>query len=179
MAAGAAFAQYKVEPAGPPPSDLPPAISGILQKDGYKVSGQSAEEGVTLPTIPQGALLGVLRFPARGSDRRGQPIKPGVYTLRYSLQPVNGDHQGVAPQRDFLVLVPLADDPNPAPVSNIDDLMKMSRKASGTPHPAILSMAASSNATFPELKKEGEADWALHVKIGSTPVEVIVVGKVE
>ena len=40
-------------------------------------------------------------------------------------------------------------------------------------------MAASSNATFPELKKEGEADWALHVKIGSTPVEVIVVGKVE
>jgi hypothetical protein len=196
MAAGAAFAQYKVEPAGPPPSDLPPAISGILQKDGYKVSGpavvceiwldsaapagpKSAEEGVTLPTIPQGALLGVLRFPARGSDRRGQPIKPGVYTLRYSLQPVNGDHQGVAPQRDFLVLVPLADDPNPAPVSSIDDLMKMSRKASGTPHPAILSMAASSNATFPELKKEGEADWALHVKIGSTPVEVIVVGKVE
>jgi hypothetical protein len=198
MAAGIAFPQYKLEPAGPPPSDLPPAIAGILQKDGSKVvagngsafcevwfratvpSGpKTTEDGVTLPTIPQGALLGVLRFPARGADRRGQNIKPGVYTLRYALQPVNGDHQGVAPQRDFLVMVPAADDPGPDAKPGVEDLMKLTRKASGTPHPAVLSMSSSSNAKFPELKKEGENDWALHAKIGDTPVEVIVVGKVE
>ena len=126
MAAGAAFSQYKLEPAGPPPSDLPAGIAGTLQKDGAKIvagsgpfceiwfrttapSGpKSAEDAVTLPTIPQGALLGALRFPGRGSDRRGQNIKPGVYTLRYSLQPVNGDHQGVAPQRDFFVLTKMS-----------------------------------------------------------------------
>jgi hypothetical protein len=198
MAAGAAFSQYKVEPAGPPPSDVPGPISATLQKDGFKVAGGSgpavceiwfrstapsgpktAEEAVSLPTIPQGALLGVLRFPGRGSDRRGQTIKAGVYTLRYSLQPVNGDHQGVAPQRDFLVMVPVADDTKPDTIPNIEELMKMSRKASGTPHPAILSMASSSNSTFPELKKDGESDWVLHAKIGDTPVAVIVVGKVE
>lgn len=198
MAAGAAFSQYKVEPAGAPPPDVPGPILATLQKDGFKVSGGSGpavceiwfrstapsgpkttEEAVSLPTIPQGALLGVLRFPGRGSDRRGQTIKTGVYTLRYSLQPVNGDHQGVAPQRDFLVMVPVTDDTKTDTIPNIEDLMKMSRKASGTPHPAILSMSSSSNATFPELKKEGESDWALHAKIGATPVAVIVVGKVE
>src|SRR5437764_11256943 len=127
MAAGAAFAQYKMEPAGAPASDLPASMSGALQKDGAKIVGgsgtafcevwfrstaptgpKSSEEGVTLPTIPQGSLMGALRFPARGADRRGQNIKPGVYTLRYALQPVNGDHQGVAPQRDFLVMIPAA-----------------------------------------------------------------------
>jgi hypothetical protein len=198
MAAGIAYPQYKLEPAGPPPSDLPPAIAGALQKDGSKVvagngtafceiwfrstapSGpKSAEDGVTLPTIPQGALLGALRFPARGADRRGQNIKPGVYALRYALQPVNGDHQGVAPQRDFMVMIPAADDPGPDAKPGFDDLMKLSRKASGTPHPAVLSMSASSNAKFPELKKEGENDWALHAKIGDTPIEVILVGKAE
>ncbi len=92
---------------------------------------------------------------------------------------MNGDHQGVAPQRDFLVMIPSADDTKPDAIANIDDLMKMSRKASGTPHPAVLSMSSSSNATFPELKKEGESDWALHAKIGDTAVAVIVVGKVE
>src|SRR5262249_35050095 len=140
---------------------------------------KSSEESVTLPTIPHGALMGAIRFPAQGADRRGQTIKPGVYTLRYSLQPVNGDHQGVAPQRDFLVLVPAADDTKPGDIPNIDDLMKMSRKASGTPHPAVLSMSSSSNAAFPELKKEGDSDWALHAKIGDTAVAVIVIGKVE
>src|SRR5262245_12740316 len=196
MAAGAAFSQYKLEPAGPPPSDLPGSISATLQKDGAKVAGsgsvceiwfvsttpsgpKSTEEAVSLPTIPQGALLGVLRFPGRGSDRRGQTIKTGVYTLRYSLQPINGDHQGVAPQRDFLVMVPIADDTKPDAIANIEDLMKLSRKASGTPHPAILSMSSSSNSTFPDLKKEGESDWVLHAKIGDTAVAVIVVGKFE
>jgi len=57
--------------------------------------------------------------------------------------------------------------------------MKLSRKASGTPHPAVFSMSSSSNATFPELKKEGDNDWALHAKIGDLAVEIILVGKAE
>ncbi len=187
MTAGIAFPQYKLESAGPPPSDLPTPISGTLQKDGSKViagngipSGpKTTEDGVALPTIPQGSLLGALRFPGRGADRRGQNIKPGIYTLRYSLHPVNGDHQGVAPQRDFLLLVPAADDPGPDAKPGFDDLVKLSRKASGTPHPAVLSLSSSSNAKFPELKKEGDNDWALHAKIGDTAVGLIVVGKAE
>jgi hypothetical protein len=198
MTAGIALPQYKLESAGPPPSGVPAPIAGTLQKDGSKVvagngtafcevwfrtavpSGpKTTEDGATVPSIPLGSLVGVLQFPARGSDRRGQNIKPGIYTLRYSLHPVNGDHQGVAPQRDFLLMVPVADDPGPDAKPGFDDLVKLSSKASGTPHPAVLSMSASSNAKFPELKKEGENDWALHAKIGDTAIEVIVVGKAE
>jgi hypothetical protein len=198
VAAGAAFGQYKLEPAGPPPSELGAGFADLLQKVGQKVvaangsavcelwfrasapSGpKSAEEGVTFPSIPHGAYLGAIRFPPRASDRRGQNLKPGVYTLRYSLQPVNGDHLGVAPQRDFLVMTPAAEDKDPAATPKFDDLMVMSRKASGTPHPAVLGMSAGPAAKAPELKKEGDSDWVLNVKIGEVPVSVIVVGKVE
>jgi hypothetical protein len=198
MAASAAFPQYKLEPAGPPPSEVPAADAALLQKDGYKIVGgngmafaevwlrttapsgpKSGEDAVSLPTIPQGSFMGALRFPGRGSDRRGQTIKAGVYTLRYSTHPVNGDHQGVAPQRDFLLMVPAADDPGPTATPGFEDLVKLSTKASATPHPAVLSLASSSNAKFPELKKEGDSDWALHAKIGDTGIALIVVGKVE
>ena len=158
LAASTVFAQYKSEPAGAPPAELAPAIGQALEQHGTKIVGssgvfcevwfraslpagpKSAEESVTLPTIPLGALVGAIRFPAQGADRRGQPIKPGVYTLRYGLQPLNGDHLGVSPQRDFLVLVPAGDDKDLNAAPNFDALMAMSRKASGTPHPAVLSM---------------------------------------
>ena len=129
LVAGIAMAQYKMEPSGPPPSDLAPDLAGTLQKDGFKIlnpsgtvicevwlrgtapSGpKSTEENVTLPTIPHGAFLGVVRYPERFNDRRGLTVKPGLYTLRYSLYPTNGDHQGIAPQRDFAILVTAADD---------------------------------------------------------------------
>jgi hypothetical protein len=198
MAASAAFPQYKLEPGGPPPSDLPAAISGMLQKDGAKIVGpngsafceiwfrstapsgpKSTEDAVALQTIPMGALVGALRWPAAGSDRRGQTIKPGLYTLRYSQHPVNGDHQGVAPQRDFFLMVPAAEDTNPTSTPGFNDVVAMSRKASGTPHPAVLSASSSSNTKFPELKKEGDSDWVLHAKIGDLPISLIVVGRAE
>jgi hypothetical protein len=198
MAASAAFSQYKVEPAGPPPADLPAAISGVLQKDGAKVVGaggkefcsiwfvakapsgpKSPDDGVALPTVPQGALMGAIRFPAAGSDRRGQAIKPGTYTLRYSQHPVNGDHQGVAPQRDFLLMSPAADDTNATATPAFNDLVAMSRKASGTPHPAVLSASSSSKTTFPSIDKEGDSDWVLNAKAGDLPIALIVVGRAE
>jgi hypothetical protein len=198
LAATAALAQYKSEPAGAPPAELAPAISQALQQQGTKVLGgdgsvycevwfrtslpsgpKATEEGITLPTIPHGALLGAIRFPGQGADRRGQAIKPGVYTLRYSLQPVNGDHLGVSPQRDFLVMVPAADDKDLNATPNFDALMGMSRKASGTPHPAVLSMWAAGASDPAGFAKQGENDWVLTFKMGSTPVSVILVGKVE
>ncbi|MBI3472283.1 MAG: hypothetical protein HY013_13085 [Candidatus Solibacter usitatus] len=199
LLASAALAQYTVESAGAPPADVPPAFAGLLQKEGAKVlaagavvcevwfrqavpSGPKvAEEGVTNAAIPHGAFMGLLRFSGKGgSDRRGQNIKPGLYTLRFSYYPINGDHQGVAPQRDFLVLTPLAEDKaDPAGVAKFDDLMNLSRKASGTPHPAVLSMTRSGHDKFPDVVKEGEQDWVLHAKAGDFPVALMVVGKVD
>src|SRR5882762_5012164 len=103
----AAFAQYKSEPAGAPPAEVAPAIAQVMQKTGTKIT-------------------------SNGSDRRGQTIKAGVYTLRYGIMPVNGDHQGAAPQRDFVLMTPAADDKDLNATPNFEALVAMSRKASGT-----------------------------------------------
>ena len=190
-----AFGQYKLESAGAPPTELTPAIREALQKDGAKIVGpkgsafgevwlrsqapagaKSTEQNVSFTQIPHGSLLGVIRFPGQGADRRGQPIKPGVYTLRLSFYPVDGAHQGVSPQRDFLLMVPVADDTDLNATPNYDQLVKMSAKAAGTAHPAALSIwkpdSPSATAT---LSKEGE-DWVLNANLGGTPIAILVVG---
>ncbi len=197
-AAVAANAQYKAQPAGDPPSEVAPAILAALNKSGTKIvaaSGSpyveiwlastapsgppSTEPSVTLPTIPAGALLGVLRFPAKGSDRRGQSIAAGVYTLRYGNYPANGNHQGAAPQRDFMVLVPAADDKSAAPISDFEALMNLSRKASGTSHPAVLSFWKADKDDKPGFAKQGENDWVLTTNLGNVSVSIILAGQAE
>lgn len=189
--AAAAFGQYKAEPAGPPPSDLAPSISSALQKDGTKItnngtpyceiwfvsqkpSGGKGDEGQTLTGVPQGALMGVIRFDGQGKDRRGQGIKPGVYTLRYALIPINGDHQGAAPQRDFVLMSPAANDKDASAMPAFDALVGMSTKASGTPHPAVLSLWKDSDSAQ-GFAKQGD-DWVLTTKVGDTPVSIILIG---
>lgn len=198
MAASAAFAQYKLEPAGAAPAELPAAFKNVLASDGYKVAGggdkvvgefwlvksaptgrQNEEEGVDVPGVPIGSLMGILRLTEKGEDRRGQNLAPGIYTLRYAWHPVNGDHQGVALQRDFLVLSPLAEDKDPAAKPSFEELMKMSRKASGTPHPAVLGLWKSRHEKLPEVAPEGDTDWVLHAKAGDLPLAIIVVGRSE
>jgi len=200
LCAALAFANggYKSEPAGAPPSELAPAILAEMQPDGHKVIGPdgkvlcevwfrktapeappTSETDVSWKTTPLGGLLGAIRFPSKGSDRRGQTIQPGVYTLRYNLYPINGDHQGVAPQRDFLVLSPASLDKSLDPVKVFDELMNYSRKVSGTPHPAVLSMWKVESDFKPGMSQAGEHDWALQAKIGDVPVALILVGKAE
>jgi hypothetical protein len=197
LAATAVFAQYKAQPAGDPPADVAAPIRATLNKAGTKIvtdkgsyveiwlrstmptGPNTGESSVTLPTIPPGALLGVLRFPAKGSDRRGQTIAPGVYTLRYGDYPVNGNHQGVAPQRDFLVLVPAALDKSADTVSDFDALMDLSRKASATPHPAVLSFWKADADQKPGFEKQGEKDWVLTTKLGDTLVSITLIGAAE
>ena len=135
-----------------------------------------SDPSISFP-IEQGTLVGIIRFPGAGADRRGQAIKPGVYTLRYSDYPVDGAHQGVAPQRDFLLMTPLGADTDPQSKPDFASLVKMSMKASGTPHPAVLSIETPAGTTFPEITKEGERDTVLNVKVGNLPLAVIVAGQ--
>jgi hypothetical protein len=194
IAAAALCGQMKTEAAGAPPAEAGP-LAGALAKEGVKVlkedgsvlcemwlaaaepSGGSAEQNATWAAAPQGVLLGVARFPARHADRRGQQIKPGVYTLRYGLFPMNGDHQGVEPQRDFLVLSPAAADTDASAKPSFDALMNMSRKASGTPHPLVLSFWKEETALPTGVEAVGESDQVLHAQIGKATVSIIVVGK--
>lgn len=185
--------QYKADKAGPPPPELASGIAQALEKAGFQISNNgtpyceiwlrtslpaaapSNEENVTLANIPVGALLGVIRFDGKGSDRRGQTIKPGVYTLRYGIMPMNSEHQGAAPQRDFLLMIPVAEDRDANATPHFDALIAMSRKASGTSHPAILSFWKA-DADSPGFSQQGDSDWVLQSRVGDIPIAIIVAG---
>lgn len=187
--------EYKAQAAGAP--EIAGSLKGMLEAQGTKVvdgagklyaeiwlraaqpvEAKSSEQNITLPEVPHGALMGVISFPAGASDRRGQAIKAGVYTMRYSQFPITGDHQGVAPQRDFLILSLLTEDKEGEPNLKFDALMTMSRKASGTAHPLILSMWKADQPQ-PGLTKEGEHDWVLQRSLGKLPLAIIVSGRAE
>jgi len=187
------FAQnYKLEAISAAPA-VPSAYASVIDAQGYRVVGpsgpwcevwfrksiptgaKSGDEAIVLP-IAQGTLIGVIRLPVQFADRRGQVIKPGLYTMRYSNFPVDGAHQGVAPQRDFALLTPIASDADPAATPDFGTLVDMSRK-SGTAHPAVLSLETPAGTTFPAVAKEGEKDWTLSAKVGSLTLSIILVGQ--
>jgi hypothetical protein len=187
------FAQeYKLESGSAAPA-VPAAYASAIDSQRYRVvsaSGpwcevwfrksipagpKSNDDAIVLP-IAQGTLLGVISFLSPGADRRGQVIKPGVYTMRYSLFPVDGAHQGVAPQRDFALLTPIASDADPAATPDFATLVTMSRK-SGTAHPAVFSLETPAGTNLPAVAKEGEKDWTLSVKVGNLSLSIILVGQ--
>jgi hypothetical protein len=193
-----AFAQpYKVESIASAAPDLPAAYSAVIQGQGVRVNGPAgpwcevwtaksiaigakSDDAMISFNIAQGTLLGVIRFPSKAADRRGQVIPAGLYSMRYSQFPVDGAHSGVAPQRDFALLTPIADDTDPAARPDFTALAKMSTKASGTPHPAVLSIETPpGDAAAASIAKEGDRDWTLTLKVGDLTFSVIVVGKAE
>jgi len=191
--AGLACAQdYKLEAITAAPTGVPAAYASLLDSKGYRVSGpsgpwceiwfrksipagaKSSDQSITLP-ITQGTFLGIMRFPGKGADRRDQTLNAGIYTMRYSNYPVDGAHQGVAPQRDFALLTPIGNDPDPNSTPDFDKLVAQS-KTSGTAHAAVFSLEAPSGTSFPALTKEGDHDWVLAVKVGDLPLAIIVAG---
>jgi len=190
----AVFAQdYKLDPVTAPPDGLPPAYASLLGS-GYRVTGpkgpwcevwflksiptvsKKADPAIVFP-FAQGALLGVIRFPNGGSDRRGQTFKAGLYTMRYSNYPVDGAHQGVAPQRDFALLTPIANDSDPAALPPFEKLVTAS-KTSGTAHPCVFSLEPPPGTAFPAVVKDGDTDQVLELKVGDQSIGLIVAGTV-
>jgi hypothetical protein len=150
-----------------PPSALAGAIKDALAAQGYRVvddqgkpyaefwlrktipaKGKPAgpQGAVLFPVLGEGEVLGALRFPGEGHDYRDQTIAQGVYTLRYGLQPVNGDHLGVSTYRDYALLMPAAKDKALASLPP-KRLEEQSAESAGTNHPAVLMLLAAPSAS--------------------------------
>lgn len=162
-------ASYKIEPLKEaPPEALASPVKSALADSGYRISTDDGKPfldlwlrkdvpaksapgkpkgAIQFPFLAEGELLGAVRYQAEGYDYRDQVIDPGLYTLRYGLQPVNGDHLGVSPYRDYGLLLPSEMDEK---VENLDKkpLESRSAEAAGTNHPAVLLMV-----TAPDGKK--------------------------
>ncbi|PYU01683.1 MAG: hypothetical protein DMG38_02340 [Acidobacteria bacterium] len=203
LAAGSAFAQsYKAEPLNEaPPNELAAAVRTALSSTGIRVTGPSGPLcdiwlgkavpgkanapqtlGVVYPQLAQGTLVSAIRLPTAVKDYRKQLIKPGVYTLRYALLPDNGNHMGVAPQRDFLLASPATDDQDAATVT-IDQTLALSRKATGSNHPSVWSLGPPEDhpKSLPSVFHLDEGDqWLVEFQLplaGSpTTVALVVIG---
>lgn len=190
---------YKIEPITTVSSEVPKALQDVLQPQGTRVlgdkgalcevwlakavaQGSGGNPDAVYPTLGVGTWVGVLHFPASGSDFRGQAIKPGYYTLRYALLPQDGNHMGVNPYRDFLLLTPVVADTQVDKPLQPADLYKLSRQASGTNHPAVMSLVPTAQgASFPSLAQDDQGRFVLQVKLGTAggelPIALVVVGQ--
>jgi hypothetical protein len=100
-----------------------------------KATEAQIKNGLTYRELPQSTVVGALRVPKAITDYRKQKIPAGVYTLRYGLQPMDGDHMGTAPYNDFLLASPAADDKKPDPLA-VKPLQELSTKVTEN-HPAV------------------------------------------
>jgi hypothetical protein len=108
-----------------------------------------------------GELVGVIQYHRKGGDFRDQEIPTGMYTLRYALQPEDGNHVGTSDTRDFLLLLPAAEDTEPGVMAE-DEMWQMSAGAVGTSHPAMLSLLAAGKGESPAISHNEEFDrWSI------------------
>lgn len=140
--------------------------------------------GALFAKIPDGTFVGVMHFPSGVTDYRGQPIKAGYYTLRYGLMLEDGNHLGVSPTKDFLLICPVSEDKDPNQKWTADQTIKMSRVAAGAAHPSPWSLqSVSDTKTLPKvITNEHEhliLETTLTTKSGPMQVGLVVVGKTE
>jgi hypothetical protein len=182
---------YKVEEfSAAPPAELAPAVRETLSKTALRVTGPEGplceiwlravvparatpeqKLGIGYGQFEEGTLFGAVRFLRESRDFRKQLVKPGVFTLRYALNPVDGNHMGVSPIRDFLLLLPAADDSSPAKVTR-DDVIKLSKKSIGLNHPSVWSIATGEgqHAKLPEVAHlEDEDAWVVYFRVPVQP----------
>lgn len=188
----------------PAPEEVAEPIAKLLSPQGIKmVKGESRticevwlckewpvqadfeESAQILYPFTPGQLIGVLRFPRKNADFRDQPIGKGVYTLRYQLQPVDGNHVGTSPTRDFFLLVNAELDTDPA-ILDYKKLVAGSAAAAESSHPAMLCLQKAVKADkLPAVRANEAHEWqilqfAAPAKVGDKvsdlPVDVVIEG---
>jgi hypothetical protein len=181
------------KPAGSP---VPDSLWQVLDPKGYRVllddgsvvcevwlrngvpdSGKKEGGDALYPELSPSALIAVISIPKPSTDYRGDALRPGFYTLRYKLLPSDGNHLGVAPNPDFLLAIPVSADPDPKAEFKDQELIDLSRKTTGTRHPAPMNLVQAGTES-PGVAKDDEDHWILSVKLRLTSGQEIPIGLV-
>ena len=191
----------------PPEDEISKEVAARLDESGFKVIRGSSRTVCTiwpckewvgkpdfeatterLYPLQAGELFGVLHFRRRGKDFRDQTIQRGWYTLRYALQPIDGNHEGTSPTRDFLVMVKAEQDQS-AERMDMQELLKASAEAAGSSHPAMMCLQrANGSPEKAQVRHVEDTDWwvlqftgtvAADEKTSDLPVDLVVAGHAE
>ncbi|MFY9911082.1 MAG: hypothetical protein WCF22_03875 [Candidatus Sulfotelmatobacter sp.] len=137
--------------------DPKPSCELWLRKSVSAQANKSAE--LVYPQLAESTLLGVIHFPQAAADFKGDPIPVGFYTMRYELLPNDGNHLGVAPNRDFVLLIPAQSDPDPNATFKFQELVNMSARTAGTKHPTPLSLTPADKTVPGSVNKDDQDHW--------------------
>jgi hypothetical protein len=140
-----------------PPKDLDASIRSVLQPKAVQVLDadkplfefwlrkeiplqSKPDPAKALDAIKQSTLIGAVSVSAAQHDYREDQVAPGVYTMRFTLQPQDGNHLGSAEFLYFVALTPAKLDAKLDGITDYKQLVKASSKETTTDHPVILSL---------------------------------------
>lgn len=200
--------EHKLSTVKKGPEGLSAEIAKLLDNNGFKISGPDGTlvEIWLLKDVPvqekfkptftkqypfqPGQLLGAMRI-SQGieyTDFRGQEMAPGVYTLRYGLQPMDGNHVGTSETYDFALALPAKSDKKTDAIKDFQELAEISAKAAGSAHPAIFSLLDPAEVEKDAVLEENDFEhWVLSFtgkgkakeKNVDLKVKLVVVGQSE
>jgi len=168
-----------------PPKELGDAIRQTLQPkavqvlDGDKpafefwfakeipLKSKPASQAKALDSLEQATLLGAVSVSRATRDYRDDELAAGVYTMRFALQPQDGDHSGSSDYIYFAALVPAALDLKPDAFTTYRAVVKASAKDTSTGHPHVLSLrpASSDAGDQPQIKEPAPEHKSILLKL--------------
>lgn len=169
------------------PTELDPSIQKLLQPRVVQLmEGDQAvfqfwlvkelPAAKALDALKPATLLGAVTVSKPQRDYRDDDLPAGVYTMRFALQPQDGNHLGSADFVTFAVLTPAKIDTKPEGITDYKSLVKASSKETSTDHPVILSLRPTKGEAV-ELVEPAPEHKSVRVKIGSVAFEIVYEGK--
>src|SRR5207253_5230968 len=130
-----------------------------------KATADQVKAGLKYSQLEETTVIGAVRFPDTWVDYRKNKIKPGVYTLRLAIQPMDGDHMGTAPYNEFCLLSPADQDRKPDTMDP-KDLHDLSGKSTARKHPGIMLLFPNKKpADTPTVEAKPQEHWVLSFKL--------------
>lgn len=138
--------------------DPKPACELWLRKS-IPAAPKKGPEAAAYPQLAESTLVGVVHFFQAAADFRGHQVPAGFYTLRYALIPDDGNHLGVSPNPDFLLLIPAQSDSEPSAAFKFQELVTMSARTGGTKHPSPLSLPPADKPSVGTIAGDDQDHW--------------------
>jgi hypothetical protein len=131
------------------------------------LQSKPASPTAAMDSLKQSALLGVVAVASDTRDYKDVELFAGVYTMRFALQPQDGNHLGTAEFNYFAVLVPSKKDVKPDGITDYKALVRASRAGTPSDHPVILSLrpVSSIEGETPKLNEPAPDHKSVILKI--------------
>ena len=170
-----------------PPKEIDAAIQKLLQPNAIQLAEgnqpvfqfwlvNDLPGAKALDAIKPATLLGAISVQKAQRDYRDDEIAAGAYTMRFALQPQDGNHLGSSEFTYFAVLTPAKLDTKPDGITDYKGLVKASSKETSTDHPVILSLRPT-KGDRQELLEPAPEHKSVRVKIGALPFEIVYEGQ--